>query len=151
MSGFEVIGVVLGVWPLLINAVALYKATKDGRRAERLRTQLDTEEFIFRQFVHDLLSSDVAEADLMQLSDRNRPNTGLWSDRGLHSKLETRLGPIRSTIVLSSLVEMDKLLTSLRDKLASHSADPVGYPFPLQYTHNHAFNISLVIELTDLS
>jgi hypothetical protein len=130
MSGFEVIGVVLGVWPLVMNGVALYKATRDGRAADLLRTQLDTEEFIFRQFVHDLISSDVPEADLVQLSDRNRPNTGLWKDRGLHSKLETRLGPERSGIVLSSLVEMDKLLTSLRDKFASLNAEPVGCPFP---------------------
>jgi hypothetical protein len=125
MSGFEVIGVVLGVWPVVMNAVALYKATK-GVRAKWLRTQLDTEEFIFRQFVYDLLPSDVAEADLVQLSDRNRPNPGLWRDNALHSKLETNLGPDRSRIVLSSLVEMEKLLTSLRDKLVSHNADPVG-------------------------
>jgi hypothetical protein len=126
MSGFEVIGVVLGVWPLLMNAVDLYKAAKDVRGADLLRTQLDTEEFIFRQFVQNLLSSDVAEAELVQLSDRNRPNTGLWKDKALHSKLETRLGPDRSRIVLSNLVEMDKLLTSLRDKLASHNSDPVS-------------------------
>jgi len=150
MSGFEVIGVVLGVWPLVMNAVALYKATKGIRGADLLRTQLDTEEFIFRQFVYDLLSSDVAEADLVKLSDRNKPNPVLWRDKALHSKLEARLGPDRSRIVLSSLAEMDKLLAGLRDKLAIHGTDPVGYLFPPQYSHNCAFRFFSFIELTDL-
>jgi hypothetical protein len=130
MSGFEIVGLVLAAWPVVVNSVSLCKATMGRRGADSLRTQLDTEEFIFRQFVHDLLSSDVADADLVQISDSNKPNTSFWKNRVLHSKLEARLGPDGTKIVLSSLEEMGKLLTSLRDKFASiNAADPVGTNF----------------------
>ena len=115
---------------MVVNSVSLCKATMGHRGANSLRTQLDTEEFIFRQFVRDLLSSDVADADLVQISDSSKPNTSFWKNRVLHSKLETRLGPDGTKIVLSSLEEMDKLLTSLRDKFASiNAADPVSTHF----------------------
>jgi len=130
MSGFEIVGLVMAAWPMVVNGVSLCKATMGPRGAKSLRAQLDTEEFIFRQFVRDLLSSDVADADLVQISDSNRPNTSFWKNRGLHSKLEARLGPDGTKIVRSSLEEMDKLLTSLRDKFASiDAADPVGTHF----------------------
>jgi hypothetical protein len=130
MSGFEIVGLVMAAWPMVVNGVSLCKATMGRRGANSLRDQLDTEEFIFRQFVRDLLSSDVADADLVQISDSNRPNTSFWKNRGLHSKLEARLGPDGTKIVWSNLEEMDKLLTKLRDKFASiNAADPVGIHF----------------------
>ena len=118
---------------MVVNTIDIYKAMKDSRGAYLLRHELDTEECIFRGFVYDLLSSAVTDADLIQLSDRNRPNTGLWRDRALHSKLEKRLGPERSKIVLKSLVEMDKLLTSLRDQIARGDVDMVGLHLSLLF------------------
>jgi hypothetical protein len=153
MSGLEVIGLVLSLWPVVVDAVDIYKAMKEGRGADLLRHELDTEEYIFREFVHGLLSSAaVTDADLIQLSDRNRPNTGLWKDRALHSKLEKRLGPERSKIVLKSLVEMDKLLTGLREKLANSNGDTVGYHIPSLFypLDNLASSLSLVLELINV-
>lgn len=116
---------------MVMNAVDLYKAAKGGRGADLLIHKLDTEEFIFRRFVRDLLSSDVSDSDLIQLSDRNRPNAGLWRDKALHSKLERRLGLETSKLVLTTLIEMDKLLTSLREKLVSNDVDfVISYHFP---------------------
>jgi hypothetical protein len=122
--------VVLGLWPRVGNAVTLYKATKDGKGSDLLLHQLDTEELIFRDFVHHLLAAEVSEGDLIQLSDRNRPNVGLWADKGLHANLERRLGLDKSKVVLKTLKEMDKLLESLRQKLASNNVDTVGFHFP---------------------
>lgn len=117
MSGFEVIGVVLGVWPVVVNALTLYKATKDGRGYGLLLNELKTEEVVYREFVKLLLQADVPEADLVQLTDRKRSNVGLWKDRGLHFSLERRIGHEKSKLVLATLVEMDKLLVSLSEKL----------------------------------
>lgn len=137
MSGFEVIGVILGAWPVIMHAVDMYKAMKDHRGAERLRLELDTEEVIFSEFLHALLSSDVSDADLVklsaQLNDRSKPNTDLWKDRVLQSKLEKRLGPGKTRVTLSSLVEMDKLLTSLRDQIARGDVDMVGLHLSLLF------------------
>src|SRR5271156_2699676 len=117
MSGFEVIGVVLGVWPVVLNGLALYKATKDGRGYGLLLNELRTEEIVYREFVQHLLQADVPEADLVQLTDRKRSNVGLWKDQALHFSLERRLGHEKSKIVLETLAEMDKLLASLGEKL----------------------------------
>lgn len=117
MSGFEVIGVVLGVWPVVVNGLAMYKATKDGRGYGLLLNELRTEEIIYREFVQHLLQADVPEADLVQLTDRKRSNVSLWNDRALHFSLERRLGHEKSRIVRETLAEMDKLLASLGEKL----------------------------------
>jgi hypothetical protein len=152
MSGFEVVGVVLGIWPEVIDAVDMYEPMRGGRGVHLLQHQLNTEEFIFRQFVIDLLSSDVSEADLIQLSDRNSPNMGLWRDKRLHSVLERRLGPEQCRVVLGSLVEMNKLLINLTEKLTSNNVDAVGYHIPslLYSLDNLASSLSLILELTNV-
>lgn len=109
---------VLGVWPVVVNALSLYKATKDGRAYGLLLNELRTEEMVYREFVLLLLQADVPEADLVQLTDRKRSNVGLWKDKSLHFSLERRLGgQEKSKLVLETLVEMDKLLVSLSEKL----------------------------------
>jgi hypothetical protein len=117
MSGFEIIGVILGCWPMVVNALSLYKATKDGKAYGLLLNELRTEELVYREFVRHLLQADVPEADLVQLTDRKRSNVGLWKDRALHFSLERRLGQEKSILVLETLVEMNKLLFSLSEKL----------------------------------
>jgi len=117
MSGFEVIGVVLAIWPVVVNGLAMYKATKDGRAYGTLLNELRTEEFVYREFVQHLLQADVPEADLVQLTDRKRSNVGLWKDRALNFSLERRLGHEKSKLVQETLVKMEKLLVSLGEKL----------------------------------
>jgi hypothetical protein len=117
MSGFEVIGVILAVWPVVVNGLTMFKATKEGRGYGLLLNELRTEEIIYRECVHHLLQAHVPEADLVQLTDRKRLNLALWKDRALHFSLERRLGHEKSKIVLETLEEMDKLLVSLGEKL----------------------------------
>jgi hypothetical protein len=137
MSGFEVIGIILAAWPVVLSAVDVYKTSKDSKGAERLHRELDIEEVIFREFLHTLLASDVSDSDLVQLSvqlnDRSIPNTGLWKDGALQSKLQRRLGPDKTRVTLSSLEEMDNLLTSLNTQIKRGDVDMVGCTFPLSF------------------
>ena len=43
-----------------------------------------------------------------------------WKDRDLHFSIERRLGQEKSKLVTETLVEMDKLLVSLREKLGGN-------------------------------
>lgn len=113
MSGFEVVGVILAVWPLVINGIQLYKSCKAGQGWSLLLTEFKTEGIIYTEFVCHLLAADVSEADLRQLTARNKPNQGLWKDKKLNNGLKERLGVDKSEVVISTLEEMDKLLTSL--------------------------------------
>jgi hypothetical protein len=119
MSSFEVIGVVLGVWPVVLNALSVFTATKDGRGARLLLNELRTEELVYREFVKQLLASDVSEADLLQLSDGKRPNLDLWKDKALNCTLERRLGD-KSEFVLKTLEEMKNILEGLNEKLGAN-------------------------------
>jgi len=117
MSRFKLIGVVAGAWSLVADAINLHLATKLSGGASVLLRQFRTEELIFREFVHQLLASDVTEADLVQLSSRQRPNSSLWTDKALHISLERRLGSATSKLVLDTLEDMNSVLTTLKEKL----------------------------------
>jgi hypothetical protein len=43
MSDFEVIGVVLSEWPVVLNALSVFTATKDAWGARLLLNELETE------------------------------------------------------------------------------------------------------------
>jgi hypothetical protein len=117
MPKFEVIGAVLGLWPVVVNALTLYKATEDGRAYGLPLNEVKTEELVYREFVRLLLQADVPEADLVQLTDRKRLNESLWRDQKLHFSLERRLGHENSRHILETLAEMHKLLVSLSEML----------------------------------
>src|SRR5947207_10342105 len=116
MTEFNVLGVVLAMWPVISSTVALYTATKVGRAADLLLHELEVEEMIYREILINLLSSDVPEADLIQLIDGPKPNLGPWKDKALHTSLERRLGT-KSQVVLEILKEMENTITTLNEKL----------------------------------
>ena len=111
---------VLGVWPLVVNGLQLYKAAKTGPDWDLLLDEFKTEEIIYVECIRHLLASDTSEADLLQLSQRDKPNQHLWRDPALHNSLRNRLGHEKSPVVLKTLQEMDKLLSTLNEKLKSH-------------------------------
>jgi hypothetical protein len=120
MSGFEAIGLVLGVWPLVINGLQLYKAAKNGQGWDPLCDEFRVEELIYIDCVRHLLAADVSEGDLLQLTTRDKPSKHLWKDPALQKSLEKRLGPERTTIVLKTLPEMKTILSSLAEKFTVH-------------------------------
>ena len=122
MSGFEAVGIILGAWPLVVNAMTVYKLTKSGTRLSLMLHELKTEEMIYTQFVHNLLVSDVTEAELMKLSNRENPDSGLWKNELLHNNLKQRLGLMKSELVFEKLEEIGKILASLNQKLGGKDA-----------------------------
>ncbi|KAH8820808.1 hypothetical protein F5884DRAFT_61394 [Xylogone sp. PMI_703] len=117
MSGFEAIGLVLAVWPLVVNGFSLYKTAKGGLGMELLVNRVKMEEAIYEDFVRHLLAADVSETELCQLSDKEKPDLKLWRSEVLHAKLRERLGENRSQIVLTTCREMKRILTDLRNQL----------------------------------
>src|ERR1700749_2501987 len=103
MSGFEAIGVVLGAYPLIVHGLQLYKGAKNGQDWELLYDEFRTEEIIYVECVRHLLESDTSEADLLQLSTREKPNQALWKDPALDRSLRNRLGDEKSQMVLKTL------------------------------------------------
>lgn len=120
MSGFEVAGIILGAYPLLMAALAVYSETKSGKGARRLVRTLKTEETIFNNFIHHILSPPtISEAEFVRLTDPARPDLDLWKDTTLETKLGRRLGGNTAEIVVQILREINDLLRSLRNELTS--------------------------------
>ncbi|MCJ1467361.1 hypothetical protein MMC07_005985 [Pseudocyphellaria aurata] len=120
MSGFEIVGLVLASYPLLITAVAVYNETRSDRGARRLVRSLKTEEAIFNNFLHRLLQPPIiSEAELALLIDPASPDLELWKDTKLQNRLEARLGHENASIVVDILWEIHKILGSLRNELKS--------------------------------
>lgn len=121
MSGFEIAGLILGSYPLLITALAVYNETRSDRGARRLVRSLKTEGAIFNNFLHRLLAPPIiSEADLALLTDPAGPDLKLWKDKKLQSRLEARLGHENASIVVDILWEIHELLRWLRDELKSN-------------------------------
>lgn len=119
MSGFEIVGVILGVYPMITAGLKVYQASKTARRgAASLALALNTEEIIFTEFVQNLLAPNVSEADLVRLTDPSSQSIELWKDTTLHQNLRNRLGSKKAEVVLDTLQEIRELLSSLQDELS---------------------------------
>lgn len=128
MSGFEVIGVVLGVWPLVVNALMLYKAVKNSAW-DLLLQELQTEKIIYVEFVRHLLTPDLLDGDSLEFIDQKTENFAGWEDKELHSRLAERLGVEKSTLVLTTVQEMEKLLGDLNESLTRKEDPLVSFLF----------------------
>jgi hypothetical protein len=120
MSGFEAIGLTLIVWPLVVNALDLYKSApkKNGEKNgdgvwTELLSDLRTEETIYREFVDRLLAAHLTEdARLEYESD----SSAMWALASLHRRLQRGLGP-NADIVLHTIPDMERLLRELNAKV----------------------------------
>ena len=120
MSGFEIVGLLLGLYPIVIQAVNVYKATKSGRAAVSMFRKLKTEEVIYRQFVQKLLAPNVQDDDPYQLYLNQVPsNLDPWKSVTLNQKLRLRLGSDRADLILQILEDIDVLLKDLNTELQS--------------------------------
>jgi hypothetical protein len=118
MSGFEVIGVVLGVYPVVMDAYRAYTATKSRQGIESLIRKLRIEEIIYDGWVSRLLAPNVSEAELLRLKTTrsNDPrDLSSWQDLNMQSNLTARLGFQRAHQILSIVKEIGQLLESMKD------------------------------------
>jgi hypothetical protein len=129
MSGFEVIGVVLGVWPLVVDALKLYKTLKNSPTWDLLFREFQTEKIIYVEFVGHLLAPDLLDGDFLELINQKSANFARWENKELHSRLAERLGPEKSRLVLTTVQEMDRLLCDLNEKLTRKEDPLVSFLF----------------------
>ena len=118
MSGIEVVGLILGLYPVIIKALDVYTATRGDKGAHSLARNLTTEKIIFREFVHKLVASNVSEAELVRLKISAPPDHALWKDKTLQANMRARLGTDKADNVVEILGEIQDLLKALHNDLA---------------------------------
>jgi len=118
MSGFEVIGVVLGVYPVVLKACQLYKVTTSGDGIEKLIQRLKTERMIYDDIVNKLLRPNVDERQLARLkASTNGEDLGCWDDYDLQARLKERLGFEKAQHIISIIKDLNELLESIQRDL----------------------------------
>lgn len=115
MSGFEVIGLVLGIYPIVVTLCEQYRAAKAGEGFEKLIRRLDTEQFLFEDFVTRLLAPDVEESELIHL--KTATDLNCWKDNNLRKQLEHRHGFRKTKHIISTIQDLYELLQSIQNDL----------------------------------
>ncbi|KAM0813604.1 hypothetical protein AB5N19_13600 [Seiridium cardinale] len=128
MSGFEVLGIVLGTIPLLVSALEHYQKGLNSIRRwqsyeaelQSLKRKLGNENAIFLNTCQQLLSGIVGSVDHEKLVDE--PFGELWSSIEIRDRIALRLDhvyePFKATVVA-----MDVALREIKAKL---SLDELG-------------------------
>lgn len=126
MSGFEVIGVVLGAYPIVLTLCQKYRAARSGEGFEKLIRRLDIEQFLFEDFVSRLLGPDIEESELIRL--KTSKDVSCWKDNSLQEKLEHRHGFKKTKHIISILQDLSELLQSISDDLPGAARSFVSAP-----------------------
>ena len=119
MSGFEIIGVVLKILPVMITGLQ----EVDGRTSRILFQYqhvitsfiryLDMEHAQLRTTLEKMLSGLVNEIELAQLlEDQQHP---IWKDTNLENRMKQRLGPEAYRIYISTMSRVASALVGLRE------------------------------------
>lgn len=124
MSGIEVVGLVLGAFPLLISAAEHYKKgfeplVKWKRfRSEFLKflNSIAIEKHFYDMMLeHLLISADVQQEDMRLFT--TDPHYDGWQRNDTIDKLKIRLGPSFNAF-MSTIQDMDELMLDLKSALS---------------------------------
>lgn len=136
MSGFEVIGLVLALYPCLIDGLKAYKKFRSGQMIENLVKSLKVEQLIYSEFVEAILQSAVSEAELIRLTncvsekelvrldDSASPFLRLWKATALQLSLNTYFGPEKGGILLSTIRDIQRELEAIERDVSGRVSSP---------------------------
>ena len=122
MSGLEIVGIILGSYPLVAIALDVYKASKGEKGAKSFARHIQTEELIFRETVCSLVAPDVSTTVLMRLKETRSPELEVWKSRRIHANMSDRLGAEKAENVVGILEDIKHLLELLQQEL-----DPITH------------------------
>lgn len=120
MSGIEVIGFVIGFWPVFSNVVSVYRTGRDSRSRQHFVGKINMYRLQFRGFVEKLLLGDeeLTEDDRVRLTDpAGQDAANAWQDKGLQARIKERLGPETFEAIQFTTSRMLELLKSLEAQL----------------------------------
>ena len=138
MSGFEIAGIVLALFPIIVDGVRTYKHLTSGQSLEYLIKDILAEQIIFRSWIGHLLMPSVPVEALRDMLDPKSNKFGRWQDPGLQSAVQQSFGTITTAYLLATLNDIHKELCAIRSALSyTTKLDKVGEArrcsFPLTF------------------
>ncbi|KAK0732234.1 hypothetical protein B0H67DRAFT_640528 [Lasiosphaeris hirsuta] len=117
MSGIEVLGVVLGLIPVVARLAKQYEMMSGSGDLSR---NIRVEDAMYDQTCRGLLRSAVSAEELRRLTpSRGHIDQGLWESPELRQKLLDRLGLVKMKLTLELLTEMRALLQRMKADLTN--------------------------------
>jgi hypothetical protein len=126
MSGFEVIGSIRATFTLVVNLLHSYKDSEISQDWDLLLECFKTEELIYLECIQHLIAANVSEADLQLFSSRKDATEFLWKDKTLQSAIAKSLGQEKTSTLLLTLLNIDKLMKTLHEGLPAHGTTSVS-------------------------
>jgi hypothetical protein len=126
MSGFEVIGSTIATFPLVINFLHCCKDSEISQDWDLLLECFKTEELIYLECIQHLIAANVSEADLQQLCSRKYANKFLWKDKTVQRAVAKNLNQEKTSTLLLTLLNIDKLIKALHEGLPAHGTASVS-------------------------
>lgn len=118
MSGIEIAGVVLALFPILVDGVHAYKQLRSGQPLQYLIKDLLAEQIIFRSWIGHLLMPSVPVEALRDMLDPKSKKFGRWQDSGLQSAVEQSFGTTTTAFLLVTLNDIHQELCAIKSALA---------------------------------
>lgn len=126
MSGLEVAGLVLGVFPVLTQMVSSYRGELVGRDAAYLLESLRNNELVFRNGIELMLRSIIPATELEVLLEDLGGDA--WKDDALNDRIMTQMGRDARAII-RNLKDIYRTLSRLKQTLpVSRSASAHNRP-----------------------
>ena len=114
MSGFEVIGVVLALIPLVAGGNNRYKRVRDGQESRQLERSFRTQRVIFLNTIEDLIYPLVSDSQLQALL--KDPTGRLWQDKQISASLEKLLDKVYP-VFKDTIEDIKVIMTELQNAL----------------------------------
>lgn len=124
-GGIEIVGVVLALYPLIIDAWQAFKATTKEAEVRHMITRLATEQIVFNALVDQLVGDTVSKAERANLdnaSPRHRGQHGEhandhWQKPELQANLKRTLGYSKMQNILAIVANIYQILKSMSIEL----------------------------------
>ena len=121
MSGFEIVGLILGLVPVVTGSIEHYRSRNDMRDMRQLERGFKTQKNIFENTAEELFSPFLSDVQLARLLED--PNNTLWHDANLSAKLEEHLGGDYQSF--KEIVEDVKMMIDELQKILDPEVNPV--------------------------
>ncbi|EXJ74855.1 uncharacterized protein A1O5_01551 [Cladophialophora psammophila CBS 110553] len=125
MSGFEVVGLILGLYPVIVDAVDYCRRVRSGEIIHDLLEEVRAEKVIFCNWIQHLCVSQLSGTDLQGILDKNSEIFGLWENDGFLTSLMASRDTEATKSIAATLIDIHAELQHIHQYLERINPVPV--------------------------
>jgi hypothetical protein len=127
MSGIEVVGLVLGVWPVMLNLLDAWKATKGSLPQDSLTASVRAYSRVYRDAISKLLQDEnISDKDRIGLLKGENEFSSIWKNDEFQARLRNRIDDEAFECLHNKSREIFNILQLLKDKIDKKELDVVS-------------------------